>query len=366
MRAAVASGPGYELDLRTVTLRRPGEGEVVVRLDASAACITDTLGLNGNSMAPWPYITGHSANGVVEEAGPNVQRVRVGDRVVVVGSSQCGHCWFCARGDFSFCDDLFAGMVPPRSIGALDDGTPVFVEAGVGTYCEQMIYRESNLVAVHSDLPPEQLALFGCGVMSGVGAVLEVGQVQQGDTVAVVGCGHLGLWMIQAAKLAGASQIIAVEPIAARRELAGRLGATDLIDPGDDPVDDPVDRVKQLTGGRGVDVALEAGGTVSAMEQSFLMARVAGTVVPTSMVSRDAVVTLPNYEYAISAKKVHSCQTGGGNFVRNVPRFIRMVESGALQIEPIISATYPLGRINDAVQAMRDRSVITGVVLNNG
>ena len=238
----------------------------------------------------------------------------------------------------------------------------MFVEAGVGTYCERMIYRESNLVAVHSDLPPEQLALFGCGVMSGVGAVLEVGQVQQGDTVAVVGCGHLGLWMIQAAKLAGASQIIAVEPIASRRDLAGQLGATHLVDPGDDPVD----QVKQLTGGRGVDVALEAGGTVSAMEQSFLMARVAGTVVPTSMVSRDAVVTLPNYEYAISAKKVHSCQTGGGNFVRNVPRFIRMVESGALQIEPIISATYPLDRVNDAVQAMRDRSVITGVVLNNG
>jgi Zn-dependent alcohol dehydrogenase len=224
---------------------------------------------------------------------------------------------------------------------------------------ERMIHREVSLVPVESDLPAEYLCLLGCGVMSGLGAVLSVADVRPGDTVAVVGCGHLGLWMVQAARLAGARQIIAVEPLAERRKLAGTLGATDLVDPGEG---DPVEQVKALTGGRGTDVALEAGGTTAAMEESFRMARAGGVVVPTSMDQPDSTVTLSAIDYAISGKRVLSSQTGGGHVRRDVPRFAALLESGAVDATPIVSRHFALDEINDAIAAAQAKEVLTGVI----
>lgn len=356
MKAAVASGTG-QFGIRDVTLRKPCADEVLVRLDAAAMCITDTLSLDGHGLTPFPLIPGHSATGVVEQAGTAVRRVRAGDRVVVVGSAQCGNCYYCVRHSPGACEQILGGMVRP--IGVDETGVTVHADGGVATLAEQMIYRESNVVAVQSDSPPEHLAMLGCGIVSGLGAVIEVAQVQPGDSVAVVGCGHLGLWMIQAARLAGAGTVFAVEPTESRRLLAGRLGADVTIDPADG---NPVDAVKELTDGRGVDVALEAAGQTAAMEQAFAMTRGGGTVVPTGMESPTATVTLPGYDFAIGSKRILSSQTGGGDIVDMIPRFAALLGAGRLSPADIVTDVYSLDEIDTAVEDMRNRKGITGIV----
>ena len=199
--------------------------------------------------------------GVVEQAGARVERVQVGQRVIVPATPECGRCYFCVRHRSDQCVRLVGA--PPRFVATRADGTEVRA-SGTATYAEQIKIPEIFAFGVESDLPDEQLALMGCGVVSGLGAVMRVAEVQPGSSVAVVGCGHLGLWMIQGARVAGAAQIIAVEPLAERRALAAELGATDLVDPGEA---DPIEQVRALTGGRGADYALEAAGRIEAMER---------------------------------------------------------------------------------------------------
>jgi S-(hydroxymethyl)glutathione dehydrogenase/alcohol dehydrogenase len=361
-RAAVVTAFGEPLVVEEIALRPPGDGEAMVRIDATAMCVTDVLAMGGFTYAPLPMVPGHAAAGVVEAVGPGTDRVTVGQRVVVVGSTECRACYSCVHGCPSACDQIQLGMVPPRQVATRADGTAVTSESGIATMTERMNLRQVNLVPVESDLPAEHLCLLGCGVISGLGAVLSVARVRPGESVAVVGCGHLGLWMIQAARLAGARRIVAVEPDRTRRELAGALGATDLVDPAEAH---PVRQVKALTGGRGVDTSFEAAGSTDAMRHSFLMARPGGTVVATGVAGTGASVTLPALEYALGARRILSSQSGGGHLYRDVPRFAAMLAAGLVDPRPIVSRTFPLDEINQAVGAARDRTVVTGVVLSH-
>ena len=180
---------------------------------------------------------------------------------------------------------------------------------------------------LHTDLPDDVLSLLGCGITSGVGAVFNVAEVKPGRSVAILGSGHLGLWMIQGARLAGAGRIIAVEPIAERREMAGRLGATDLVDPADG---DPVEQVRALTGGRGADYVLEAAGMTAAQEQALTTARRAGTIVLTGVERLGATITYPQFELALQGRRVLSCQNGNVRMRRDLPLFVGMLEDGRL------------------------------------
>lgn len=346
--------------MEELTLRDPGEGEVVVRIHASSVCITDALAIEGFTLVERPFVNGHAAAGVVEAVGPGVARLREGDRVVVAGSTECGRCYYCVHGQPAACVEIFGGMIPPRGVATLGDGSTVNVDGGIGTWAERMVFRESHVVAVESDLPFEHLCLLGCGVTSGLGAVYNIAQVQPGSSVAILGCGHLGLWMIQAARAAGATQVIAVEPRAARRELAASFGATDLVDPG---AADPVEQVRALTEGRGADYVLEAAGSTEAMQQGFAMTRFAGTFVPTGVESIDATVTFSAVEFALSGREIRSSQTGGSHILRDIPRFARMMESTAFDAAAIVTRTWRLEEINDAVVAAREREVLTGVVV---
>jgi S-(hydroxymethyl)glutathione dehydrogenase/alcohol dehydrogenase len=362
-RAAVVTGFDAPLVVEEIELRAPRENEVVVRIAAAACCITDTLSAGGLTYAPPPFVTGHAAAGIAEAVGRAVTRVAPGDRVVVVGSPECGECFYCVRGQPAACVEIFAGMIPPREIGVRADGAAIVADGGVGAYAERLIYREAHLVPVDTGLPDEQLCLLGCGVTSGLGAIFNIAQVQPGSSVAILGCGHLGLWMVQGARVAGAATIVAVEPRRERRALAGTLGATHLVDPADG---DPIAQVKELTGGRGADYALEATCTAKAMEEAFLMARPGGTVVPTSMEALDSTVTLPALEFALAAKTIRGSQTGGSHILRDVPRFARMLETGVVDPTPIVTRTFTLDEINDAFAAAKAREVLTGVVMPNG
>jgi S-(hydroxymethyl)glutathione dehydrogenase/alcohol dehydrogenase len=359
VRAAVFVEPDAPFVVEEVELRPCGDDEVVVRTGGAAFCITDCHVQHGRMPTVPPAILGHSAVGVVEQAGPRVDRVQVGQRVVVPATPECGRCYFCLRGRSDQCTHLVGA--PPRIVATRADGTEVRA-SGTATYAEQIKLPEIFAFPVDSDLPDEQLALMGCGIVSGLGAVMRVAQVEPGSSVVVVGCGHLGLWMVQGARVAGAAQVIAVEPIAARRALAGELGATDLVDPADG---DPVEQVRALTGGRGADHALEAAGRIAAMEQAFQMARNAGTVVFTGVETFDAAITLPAVQLALRGRTVRSSQSGNTWMSRDIPLFARMMEQGRVDPRPIISRTYALEEINDAAVASEEHRDLTGVVLPN-
>lgn len=356
-RAVVATEPDV-FALRDVVLRSPERDEVVVELRASAMCVTDALGLRGHGLTPFPLIPGHSAVGTVIAAGRAVSRVAAGDTVAITGTAQCGTCYFCRHGSPSACEQILGGM--SRSVGVLDDGSVVHVDGGIGTMAEHMLYRECNVVAIGDlDVPDEHLAMLGCGISSGVGAVLEVASVRTGDSVAVSGCGPLGLWMVQAAALAGADPIVAIEPDPRRRTVALAVGATHATPPGEPARE----LIRELTEGRGVDVSFEAAGSTAVMEESFALARNGGTVIPTGMESPSASVTLNGYEYALNAKRILSSQTGGGDIVHTIPRFARLLGQGALDASPVHSRSYPLSDFAGALRDAVAHDVLTGVVV---
>jgi Zn-dependent alcohol dehydrogenase len=326
-------------------------------MTASAFCYTDCLNQRGVRGLPrtLPTILGHSAVGVVARVGAEVDEFAAGDRVVVPGTPECGRCYWCVRSRPDQCEVLFRPAVP---VAHRAGGEPINV--ALGTYAEEIRLPDSWVFAVDSMLSDEVLSMLGCGVTTGLGAVFNVARVEPGSSVAVVGCGHLGQWMVQGAKVAGAAQIIAVDPLATRREVARGLGATDVVDPA---VGDPVEQVRDLTDGRGADYALEAAGPPEAQQQAFVMARRAGTVVFTGIQSQAATFTVAQHEIALRGRSLLSCQMGMVRMRRDLPRYVRMLEAGVLDPRPILTGTYPLDRIQDAVEASCARADLTGVIV---
>jgi S-(hydroxymethyl)glutathione dehydrogenase / alcohol dehydrogenase len=365
MKAAVLERIGGPLLLEEIELRPPGEGEAIVRMEATSVCITDTMAAQGLLFVPCPAILGHAGVGVVEEVGAGVTRVRPGQRVVVAGTPECGECYWCVRQQPAWCEALIGGLIPPRYVGTRADGTEVAADNGSGPYAELANVRDVGLVAVETDLSGEVVALLGCAITSALGAVFNLAEITPGCSVAVVGCGPLGLWMIQGVRVAGAGQIIAVEPRAERRALAAQLGATNVVDPADG---DPVQQVLELTAGRGVDCCLEAAGPPEAIQQAFAMTRHAGTLVPTGL-TKDAfheTVSLPALEFGPGARRIHGCQYGGAHIRRDIPRFVGMLESGLIDAGPLVSKLFPLAEINDAFRAVENRELIGAVITYGG
>jgi S-(hydroxymethyl)glutathione dehydrogenase/alcohol dehydrogenase len=359
-RAAILEAIGSPLAIEEVDLRAPGEREVVVRITAIDVCITDALSARGDVAALPPTILGHAAAGVVEEVGTAVDRVRVGDRVVVAGTPECGECFWCVRDRPDQCVEMLGGIFPPRVVATRADGTAVHADGGVGAFAERMVVRDIGVVAVEADVSDEHLSLLGCGVTSGVGAALNLADVRPGGSVAVVGAGALGLWMVQGARVAGAGTIVAIELRPERREAALRVGATHVVDPGDG---DPVEQVKALTGGRGADSVLEAAGPPEAMAQALAMTRPAGTMVPSGWETLTSTVTLPAVDFAISGKRIQSCQFGGAHIRRDIPRFAALMAAGTLDAEPLVERRLSLEEADEALAAALRRELITGVIV---
>jgi len=366
MRAAVLRRFNEPFSIDEVTFLEPAQGRVLVRTGASPFCSTDVTNWRGELGKVPPTILGHASMGVVEAVGPGVTRVKVGDRVIAPGTPECGVCFYCGIGRPDQCSELFDRPgVSATSDGYLHvadgpDGEPITAAGKVGGYAEFMNMSETQLFPIESDLPDDYLSMMGCGITTGLGAVINVAEVKAGESVVVVGLGHLGQWVVQAARLVGATTIIGIDPVASRRELAGSLGATHVVDPASE---DALSVVRSLTGGRGADQVFETAGPQDAVPEALSYGRRAGTVSFMGVKRGGSTVTVPQAAISVEGRRILGVQNGNVHFRRDLPRYARLIEQGKLQAEPIITTRYPLDGIDAALAASRDLTDVCGIIV---
>lgn len=357
MRAAVHVGIEDPMSVEEVELLAPGPRDVVVRVTASGVCHSDLSIRRGVVPSPPPIVLGHEGAGVVEAVGAEVTRTRVGDRVIASFVPACGRCWWCLHDESNLCD--YGAVVGRTPRIARPDGSRAACMTGLGTFAEMMTVDEASVVPIDTDLPDEQLALIGCGVTTGVGAALNTAAVEPGASVAVIGCGGVGQSVVQGARIAGAAQIIAIDPVELKRETAQGFGATHVVDPGEG---DAVAQVKDLTGGRGVDYAFEVIGRSQFVEQAYAMARRGGTAVAVGMPPPGDTVSVPNFSLFRDEKKLVGSFYGGAQVLRDFERLVRLAEAGRLDLAGMVSRRIALDDVDAAFLAMEAGEVIRSVI----
>jgi S-(hydroxymethyl)glutathione dehydrogenase/alcohol dehydrogenase len=360
MLAAVLHNPNEALDVTEVEIDGPRQGEVRVRLEATGICHSDLSVINGTIPFLTPTVLGHEGAGVVEEVGPGVTRVGVGDHVIVSWVATCGICFFCRRGQQQLCQSGIAAF------GNMDDGTTrlrigdttLYHGLNAATFAEQTILRQTAVVPIPKDVPFDVAALVGCAVTTGVGAAIRTAHVEPGERVAVIGCGGVGLNVIQGCRLAGASTIIAVDPVASRREAATRFGATDTVAGGDGAIAD----VKALTDGVGPDVVFEVVGLAALQQQAYDMTRPGGRVIMVGVGSMDTQTSFNTLFLTFTEKVIKGCFYGSANPDRDFPWILDLYKAGRLDLDSLVTQTLPLSRINDAFEAMRRGEQLRSIV----
>jgi S-(hydroxymethyl)glutathione dehydrogenase / alcohol dehydrogenase len=358
VKVAVAYEVGEPLVVEDLPIPDIGPSDVLVRLLAGGICHTDLTVIRGLSNLPLPIVPGHEGCGVVEAVGPEVRRARVGDRVLASVSPACGRCWWCQNGLSNHCE-LGPSVLQTKRF-ALAGGRTATAVCGCGTFAEAMVVHEASIVPVETDLVDEQLALLGCGVTTGVGAALNTAGVTPGSSVAVVGCGGVGQSVVQGARIAGASTIVAIDPAAGRRDASLKVGATHALDPA---AGDPVAAVRDLTAGRGADFTFEVVGRPELIVQAFDMARPAGTVTVVGMPAKDDVITLPALRAVFSGKRLAGSKVGGAQILRDIPRFVRLAESGQLDLGSLVSRRISLAEVNDGIDALDQAEGVRTVIV---
>jgi S-(hydroxymethyl)glutathione dehydrogenase/alcohol dehydrogenase len=347
MRAAVAWEAGKPLEIVEMTLPEVGPRQVRVRMAASGVCHSDASVRDGHMPHPLPAVLGHEGAGIVEEVGEGVTRVRPGDHVVLTSVAPCRVCVACLSGQPFLCDhglvDMFS--LPPRTTA---DGRSVMGGFGIATFGEETLAIERSVVPIDPDIPLEVAALVGCAVTTGVGAVLNTAQVRAGQSVAVVGCGGVGLSVIQGARLAGAAPIVAVDLSGERLTLASDLGATATVD----AAGDSVASVRDLTGGRGADHVFEVVGRSATIRDAFSMTRRGGTLTVVGAGSPDDEVRFNAMELFFDAKTILGCMYGSADPERDFPRFLSLYRAGRLDLDRLVTRRIRLDEVNDAFAAM--------------
>ena len=365
-RAAVMTGVAQPLEIRDdIEVEPPRAGEVKVRMGASGVCHSDLSMQNGTMMAAAPIILGHEGAGVVEEVGEGVTTVKPGDHVVISWVPQCGECFFCSHDQGYLCEAANTAL----ATGGLLDGTtrftsqggPVSQMAASGTFSEVTIIPAIGAVKIDDDVDMKVAALIGCGVLTGTGAALNTANIRKGDVVAVVGCGGVGLNVIQGAKIAGAGEIIAVDMNETKLQLAKEFGATVTVNASQGS---PVSQVMDLTQQRGADVAFEVIGLGETIEQTIGMTRRGGEAILVGVPRMDVMLSLPAFlGVVLQSKTIKGCWYGSSNVQKDVPKLVELYKSGQLKLDELISREIKLDDVNEAFEAMKTgeiaRSVIT-------
>ena len=358
MQAAVFRAVNEPMAVEDIRIDKPGPREVLVRTAAAGVCHSDLHFFNGTYPGQTPCVLGHESAGVVEQVGESVRYVQPGDHVITCLSVFCGHCEYCLTGHMSLCQEPEVrrgrGEDPRLSQG----GEALTQFANLGSFAEQMLVHEHAVVKVRQDMPLDRAALIGCGVTTGVGAVIHTAAVEPGATVAVIGCGGVGLSCINGAAIAGASRVIAVDLVASKLELARNFGATDTVDASGG---DAVAQVRELTGG-GVHYAFEAIGLKTCAEQAFQMLRRGGTATVIGMIPPGQMVQLHGAEF-LSEKRIQGSMMGSNRFRVDMPRFVDFYLQGKLHLDDMISSRIALGDVTDALLALEKGEVARNVIM---
>jgi S-(hydroxymethyl)glutathione dehydrogenase/alcohol dehydrogenase len=358
MKAAVLREVGKPLQIEDVQINKPGPREVLIRTVAAGVCHSDLHFIEGSYPHPLPAVLGHESAGVVEAVGSDVRTVKPGDHVITCLSAFCGHCEFCLTGHMSLCvspDTKRDAKDEPR---LLQNGNPMPQFLNLSSFAEQMLIHEHACVAINKDMPLDRAALIGCSVTTGVGAVIHTSNVRPGETVAVIGCGGVGLSAINGAAIAGAGRIIAIDMHPGKENMAKAFGATDFVNASET---DPVKEVLELTKG-GVHHSFEAIGLGKTAEQAFNMLRRGGTANVIGMIPVGQTVTLMGAAF-LGEKRIQGSLMGSNRFPVDMPRLVDFYMQGKLKLDDMISRRLKLEQINDAFDEMKKggiaRSVIT-------
>lgn len=358
MKAAVLREVRKPLQIEDVQINKPGPHEVLIRTAAAGVCHSDLHFIEGSYPHPLPAVLGHESAGVVEAVGSEVRTVKPGDHVITCLSAFCGHCEHCLTGHMSLC-------VSPETKREQDDeprlsaaNGPMMQYLNLSSFAEQMLIHEHACVAVRKDMPLDRAALIGCSVMTGVGAVIHTSNVRPGDTVAVIGCGGVGLSAINGAAIAGAGRIIAIDVVAGKENFARAFGATDFINASEV---DPVKAVIELTKG-GVQHSFEALGMTKTAEQSFNMLRRGGTANIIGMIPVGQSISLMGAAF-LGEKRIQGSLMGSNRFPVDMPRLCDMYMAGKLKLDEMISRRLKLEQVNEAFEEMKTGSIARSVIV---
>ena len=351
------------VSVEEVEVESPRRGEVMVRIKACGVCHSDLSGTNGTIPLPPPSVLGHEAAGVVEEVGEGVQRVAVGDHVIIIWIPMCGKCRYCSEGRPALCDaSAKAAITLPDGTTRYKDSSdnPLNQFAGVGVMSEYATVHEDNVLPIDPDIPLDKAALVGCAVMTGVGAALNTARVQAGSTAVVFGAGGIGLNAIQGCALAGAQKVIAVDLEDKKLAFAQQFGATHTINPRVDG--DPVAKIQELTGG-GADYAFECIGVPEVIGQAYASVGKGGTCVVVGVTRPEGSVTLGTFMMPFQEKVLTGSMYGSARPSVDFPRLLALYQSHRLKLDELVTATYPIDDVQRAFDDMQSGANARGVLL---
>jgi S-(hydroxymethyl)glutathione dehydrogenase/alcohol dehydrogenase len=345
MRAAICYEFGKPLVVEAVTLDPPQAGEVRVKIVVTGVCHSDLHAIGGEWQDRYqtPLVVGHESAGTVQDVGPGVTQFKPGDRVIVTLIRSCGRCFYCLGGHPQRCDASYAIDRERRLKNAKGQGLNLGMKTG--SFADAVVVHESQLCLLPDDLSFEIGALLACGVITGAGAVLNTAEVKAGSSVVVIGAGGVGLNSIQAARIAGAYPIVAVDLLDNKLEMAHKFGATHSVNP---KSTDAIEFVKGLTGGRGADYVFVTVGNARASEQGFAMLRPRGMLVIVGIPESGATVTFPSFSF-FQERTVTGTTMGSTRLGTDIPRLINLYRNKQLLLDELITARYPLERINEAI-----------------
>jgi S-(hydroxymethyl)glutathione dehydrogenase/alcohol dehydrogenase len=363
-KAAVITAANQPVEIRDdIEVAEPREGEIRIKIGATGVCHSDLSVQNGTLPLPMPIVPGHEGAGEVVAIGPGVTRFAVGDHVVTQFHPQCGECYACGRGQGYQCEKgamAAAGGLLDGSTRLTSGGSPLFQMAMCGTFAEEAVLPEISAVKVPDDVPIKIAALISCGVLTGAGAAMNTADIHEGDTIAVLGCGGVGLNVIQGARIAGAGEIIAIDTFDSKLELAEQFGATKTVNASEG---DAVSAVQGLTSGRGADTAFEVIGLEATINQALNMTRNGGETIIVGVPKIDVMLNLPvAMTFLFFNKTVKGSWYGSSNVDRDVPKLLDLYKTGELKLDELISQEIGLDDLNDAFAAMEAGEVARSVI----
>lgn len=363
IKAAVLYEPGSPFVVETLDLAEPQESEVLIRVIAAGVCHSDWHLMTGATQHALPVVPGHEGAGIVVRTGTGVNRVRPGDHVALSWAPSCGNCFYCLHEKTSLCETylkpLWAGTMLDGQTRLSKGGQPIYHFSALACFAEYAVVPEVCCVPMERSIPMTVAALIGCAVTTGVGAVLNTARVRPGSSVAVYGAGGVGLSIIMGAKLAGAAQIIAIDTNEAKGDIAKQFGATDFFLAGQDVPH----AVKHVTKGRGADYVFEAVGLPQVQEECLEAARPGGLIIFAGLSAMGSNTNLPGAVLTRQEKTVTGSYYGTANPARDFPLYATLYQRGLLDLEKMVSRTYPLEQINEAYADMLSGEIARGLIV---